>query len=67
MPYSKEAKYLHHRQHDPELFIKSTFRTVPLSHTNYKGTKYDKEKCKVIIGKLKKSGKWAIQSILEPK
>lgn len=58
-----ERKYKRHRKNNPSLFIKNSFRTVPLSHTNYKG----KLKGKAIVGKLKKTKKWAIQSILEEK
>ncbi len=58
-----KRKYKRHRKKNPSLFIKSSFRTVPLSHTNYKG----KLKGKAIVGKLKKTGKWEIQSILENK
>lgn len=57
----KTRKYKRWRQKSPDLFIKSSFRTVPLSHTNYKG----KKKGKAIVGKLKKIKKWATQSILE--
>ena len=56
-------QYKRHRLKAPSLFIKESFRTVPLSHTNYKG----KKKGKAIVAKLKKTGKWAIQSILEEK
>ncbi len=55
--------YKRWRQKSPDLFIKSSFRTVPLSHTNYKG----KKKGKAIVGKLKSTKKWTIQSILEEK
>jgi len=58
-----EGKYKRHRKKDPKLFVKLSFRTVPLSHTNYKG----KLKGKAIVGKLKRTKKWAIQSILEEK
>jgi len=68
MPYSKKAKYYHIRQKNPKLFEKDSFRVVPLSHTNYRGTKFKKDKnTKAIVGKLKKSGKWSIQSILVKK
>lgn len=67
MPYSKNANYMHDRQKSPELFARSTFKTVPLSHTKYNGTKYDKQTCLAIVGKLRKNGKWSIQSILVPK
>ena len=62
--YPKTTKmYKRWRQKAPSLFIKNSFRTVPLSHTEYKG----KKKGKAIVGKLKKTKKWAIQSILEEK
>ena len=55
--------YQRHRLKNPDLFVKGSFRTVLLSHTTYKG----KKKGKAIVAKLKKTGKWAIQSILEAK
>ena len=58
-----ESKYRRHRQKSPGLFIKSSFRTVPLSHTEYRG----KKRGKAIVGKLKRNKKWAIQAILENK
>lgn len=58
-----ERKYKRHRKKNPSEFLKNSFRTVPLSHTNYRG----KLKGKAIVGKLKKTGKWEIQSILEEK
>ena len=65
------AKYRHHRQKSPELFIKKTFRTVPLSHTEYAGKKFRVRGAKAIVGKLKPANrtktKWTIQSILTPK
>ncbi len=57
----KTTKYKRWRQKAPGLFIKTSFRTVPLSHTEYKG----KKKGKAVVGKLKRTKKWAIQSILE--
>jgi len=72
MPYSRRAKYYHIRQKDPNLFIKSTFKNVPFSHTRYRGKKYARfhksgSGARAIVGKLKKNGKWALQSILIPK
>ncbi len=58
-----EKKYRRHRRKSPSLFVKNSFRTVPLGHTDYKG----KLKGKAIVGKLKKTKKWEIQSILEDK
>lgn len=54
-------KYKRWRQKSPGLFIKTSFRTVLLNHTDYKG----KKKGKAIVGKLKRNKKWGIQSILE--
>lgn len=72
MPYSKKAKFYHHRQKSPRLFDKKTFKNVPLNHTSYRGEKYSKwmysgTPARAIVGKLKKSKKWSTQSILIPK
>jgi hypothetical protein len=79
MPYSKKAKYTHHRQKSPKQFQKSPrMKTVPLDHTNYRGKKLDKKGAKAIVGVLKpqfrtaakrggKKRRWGIQSILVPK
>lgn len=79
MPYSKNAKYRHHRQKKPNMFLKTpSMKTVKLSHTDYSGKKFDVPGAKAIVGKLKsqyrkpkkRGGKphaWAIQSILTPK
>lgn len=75
MPYSKKAKYKHNRQKPPGEFDRSTLKTVPLSHTDYKGKKFKKPGAKAIVGRLKvkhrkpakrggKPRKWGIQSIL---
>lgn len=64
MPY-KKAKYRHLRRADPDEFIKSTFRTVPISHT--RTTKKYPKGTQAIVGKRKKSKKWGIQSVLIPK
>lgn len=53
--------WLRYRQIEPSKFIQSSFRNVPLSHTNYKGNIKGQ---RAIVGKLK-SGKWAIQSVLK--
>lgn len=66
MPY-KNAKYKHNRQLPPSKFIKGSFETVPLTHTFYSGTKFAVKGAKAVVGKLKKTKKWAIQSILIPK
>lgn len=65
--YSELANYIHNRQLPPQRFIKDTIGTVPLSHTDYKGEKFNKEGAKAVVGKLKENGKWKIQSILVPK
>lgn len=72
MPYSKKAKFYHHRQKSPRLFDKKTFKNVPLNHTSYRGEKYSKwmysgTPARAIVGRLKKSKKWSTQSILIPK
>ena len=72
IPYSSKSIYKHHRQQSPKKFRKGSFKTVPLSHTNYSGKKFKKlhkqgSGAKAIVGKKKKSGKWGIQSILVPK
>jgi hypothetical protein len=75
MPYSKKAQYKHNRQKPPSKFYKSTFKTVPLSHTDYSGKKFKKPGAKAIVGRLKpqyrvpkkrgaKPRAWSIQSIL---
>lgn len=72
IPYSKKAKYKHYRQKNPKLFIKDSFKTVPLNHTNYKGKKFDAfnvsgTNALAIIGTYKSGKKGVIQSILIPK
>ena len=67
MPYSRKAKYYHHRQRHPNEFIKGSFRNVPISHTKYRGKKFKKKGARAIIGKLKKNKKWVVQSYLVPK
>lgn len=65
--YSHKSKYEHHRQLPPRLFEKKTIRTVPLSHTPYHGKKFHIKGAEAIVGKLKRSHKYATQSILTPK
>jgi len=36
----KDSKYYHIRQYDPDLVNAKTYKTIPLSHTGYKGQKY---------------------------
>lgn len=61
--YPRQTKnWFRYRQEEPEKFSEKSFRNVPLSHTGYK------EKIKgqrAIVGKLKKTGKWVIQSVLK--
>ena len=67
MPYKRYAGYYHHRRHDPDLFDKKTFRTIPIANSSYKGTRFLVPGAKAIIAKHIKSKKYRIQSILEPK
>ena len=64
---SKE--YHHFTQRRKGEFQKNTFKTVPLSHTDYRGAKFkkDNEKILAVIGKLKINDKWKIQKILVPR
>lgn len=68
-PYSKKAHYEHHRQRPPSQFDPGTFRIVPASHApDDRGKKFqEKPGAKVVVGKLKDSGKNATQSVLVPK
>jgi len=61
--YPRRTKnWLRYRQEHPGKFIKKSFRNVPVSHTKYKG----KIKAhRAIVGKLKSTKKWIIQSILK--
>ena len=69
MPYTSKSKYKHHRQLSPKLFERGTMKTVPLSHTKYRGKKFKKKNVKAVIGRLKGCNKycWVIQSVLVPK
>lgn len=57
----KTKNWIRYRQKGPEAFVKKSFRNVPLSHTGYKGKIKGQ---RAIVGKLKKTRKWVIQSIL---
>lgn len=58
----KTKSWLRYRQEDPSKFIQKSFRNVSISHIDYKG----KIKAqRAIVGKLKKTGKWKIQSVLK--
>lgn len=78
MPF-KDPEYKRFRQQQPDLFIKETYRTVPLKNTNYRGKKFawfmTRGNALAIIGVMKKNrdkrgprgGKIiTIQSILIP-
>lgn len=58
----KTKNWLRYRQEDPSKFIQSSFRNVSLSHTNYKGKIKGQ---RAIVGKLKTTKKWKIQSVLK--
>mgnify|MGYP001572622102 CR=1 FL=1 len=58
----KTKNWLRYRQKEPEKFIQTSFRNVRLSHTNYKG-KIKGERA--IVGKLKSTKKWEVQSVLK--
>ena len=67
--FKKEGQYprttknwLRYRRRAPGDFVQKSFRNVPLSHTDYKGSIKGQ---RAIVGKLKKTRKWAIQSILK--
>jgi len=60
----KTKNWLRYRLEDPSKFISSSFRNVSIPHTEYKGRIKGE---KAIVGKLKKTGKWQIQSILKKK
>lgn len=71
MPYSRKAKYRHIKVNDSKMFIRNSFKTVPIEHTEYKGKKYAKKGNMAIVGKLrpmyKKRRAWAIVTILDKK
>ncbi len=58
----KTENWLRYRQKEPGKFSEKSFRNVLLSHTKYKGKIKGQ---RAIVGKLKKTGKWVIQSILK--
>jgi len=65
MPYSKKAKYIHYRRKQPDEFINTSFRDVPISHVKH--TKKYPAGTRAVVGKLKATGKYATQTILVPK
>lgn len=60
----KTENFLRYRQMEPGKFDQDSFRNVPISHTKYTGRIKGN---RAIVGKLKKTGKWEIQSILKKK
>ena len=58
----KTRNWFRYRQKEPGKFSKKSFRNVPLSHTKYKGKIKGQ---RAIVGKLKQTGKWAIQSVMK--
>ncbi|MFW9881522.1 MAG: hypothetical protein ACFFG0_51310 [Candidatus Thorarchaeota archaeon] len=56
--------WMRYRQEEPSKFVQKSFRNVPLSHTNYKGKIKGQ---RAVVGKLKTTKKWKIQSILKKK
>lgn len=71
-PYSPDSRYLHYRQNSPEEFDKTTFKVVPLHHTEYSGQKFEKYNVRgsgavATVGRDKKTNKWKIQNIMIPK
>jgi len=67
-PYSRKARFRHYRQRKPSDFKKGSLRTVPLSHSGYRGKKFKGTRgAKAVVGRLKGSGRWSTQSILVPK
>lgn len=65
MPYSRKAKFTHHRRKDPSEFKKGSFRNVPISHVPH--TKKYPRGTRAVVGRLKVTDKGATQSILVPK
>ena len=58
----KTKNWLRYRQKEPSKFVQKSFRNVPISHTKYKGRI---KAVRAIVGKLKSTGKWVIQSKLK--
>lgn len=65
----KTENYIRYRQVPPKYIQEGSYHTVPISHTKFKGTKWDKPGVKAVTGKVKKNGKWVtvVQSILVPR
>ena len=60
----KTKNWIRYRQIAPSKFIQKSFRNVPITHTRYKGKIKGQ---RAIVGKLKATKKWKIQSILKKK
>ena len=65
MPYSKSAKYTHHRRRPPESIQGNSWATIPISHTE--ATKKYPKGTLAVTGRSKTTNNWVIQSILIPK
>lgn len=63
MPY-KNSRYKHKRQFSPDKCTPGTFRTVKQSHTKMRKPR---KGGKAIVCKLKRSGRWGTQSLLNLK
>lgn len=70
MPVEITENYQRRRLIPPSHFIKGSFRTVPISHTEFKN-RFRKKGTKAIVGKFKskykRRYKWGVQSILTPR
>lgn len=61
--YPRTTKnWIRYRQEAPSKFIQKSFRNVSITHTTYKGKIKGQ---RAIVGKLKSTKKWKIQSILK--
>lgn len=62
-------EYHHLTQRRKSEFQKESYKTVPLSNTDYSGAKFKKENEKIlaVVGKLITNDKWKIQKILVPR
>lgn len=66
MPNSREAKYYHIRLKNPRAFVQKSFRTVPVTHTDYKG-KHRRAGVLAIVGYNYYSNRWETQGLRVPK
>lgn len=58
MPIEKTKNYTRYRIRDPKKFVKSSFRTLDIGRP---------KKHMLVRAKLKKTGKWATQSVMVEK